>query len=367
MDSRSTVLFAGGGTGGHLFPGIAIAQELLRRDPASRVVFIGSTRAIESTIVAEQGFEHRMLPVESLPMLKRNPLKFVYRNWQAWHAATRLLREFNPTAVVGLGGYASAPLVWAASRHRVPVILLEQNVIPGRTTRWLSRCASHVCVTFAQTSSQLPQASNVIVTGNAIRSEITALHPRIRSNTSPPELLILGGSQGADSLNEAVLFAVRQLSDSVAGWSVVHQTGPRQVDRVREEYNDLGITACVESFFHDLPSRYSTASLVVSRAGASTLTELACAGIPMILLPYPHAADDHQRANAKVFSDANAAVIVEHVATAEATGTNLATAMRSLMNDSQRLQTMGNAAKQLGRPNAAERIADVVTNAIGQT
>ena len=206
-----------------MFPGIAIAAELRRRDPLAKMVFVGSTRSIEATIVAEQGLEHRMLSVEPLPMLKRNPFRFLYRNWQACRAATRLLQELSPAAVIGLGGYASAPLVWAASRRRIPVVLIEQNVIPGRTTRWLSRYAQQVCVSFPETISQLPRARHATVTGNPVRAEIAALLdrssvvsvvttakkiPTENSSTAPRELLILGGSQGADSLNAAVFAAL---------------------------------------------------------------------------------------------------------------------------------------------------------------
>ena len=363
MGSSVTFLFAGGGTGGHLFPGIAVAQELLRRHASARVVFVGSTRAIESTIVAEQGFEHRVLPAEPLTTLKRNPLRFVWRNWQAWRGASRLLSELRPAAVIGLGGYASAPLVWAASHHHIPVILLEQNVIPGRTTRWLSRYADRVCVTFPETCSRLPRARNVIVTGNAVRNEIAALRAINRTSSAKLELLILGGSQGADSLNEAVLSALRHLNHRASDWSLVHQTGPRQVDQIRKMYLEMGWTAVVEPFFHDMPTRYSSADLAISRAGASTLTELACAGIPMILLPFPHAADDHQRANAKVFFDQGSAIVVEHASTAEDTGNQLSTVLAKLLDDPERRQTMGIAAKKLASPDAVQRITDVIEQA----
>lgn len=352
-----------------MFPGIAVARELRNRDGRSRVLFVGSTRSIESAIVEEQGLEHRMLPVEPLTTLKRNPFRFVLQNWRASRQAHRLLRSLQPTAVVGLGGFASAPIVWAASRQRIPVILLEQNVIPGRTTRWLSRFAKHVCVTFAETAARLPRAQSVIVTGNAVRAAIAVLHtldPISNENSSKPELLILGGSQGADSLNDAVLEAIRQNPELKSSWTFVHQTGPRQVDDVRKTYQELGCSAEVEAFFHDMPKRYSTASLVISRAGATTLAELACAGVAMILLPYPHAADDHQRENALVFVNHGAAVIVEHAATPESTASNLAQVLQQLVSDQEKRRSMGLAAKQLAHPDAAQKIADVIGNTVGR-
>ena len=373
MGSPSTFVFAGGGTGGHLFPGIAVAEELRRRDSSTRIVFVGSTRAIESTILAEHDLEHRMLVVEPLPILRRNPLRFAFRNWQAWRVATKILQELRPTVVIGLGGYASAPLVWAASRSHVPVVLIEQNVIPGRTTRWLSRFANHICVSFAETRSQLTRAQSIIVTGNPVREVIAALHdPKPTSSTSSfdstskPELLILGGSQGADSLNDALLVAIKKSRDVFSGWKLIHQAGPRQTDDIRQTYEGLGLTAVVESFFHDLPQRYASASLVISRAGATTLAELACVGVAMILLPYPHAADDHQRANAQVFVDHNAAIMVEHSSASEKTAEELSLVLRQLADDTEQRRAMGLAAKQLAHPNAAQRIAIVIKDVADQ-
>jgi len=375
MKPASTFLFAGGGTGGHLFPGIAIAAELRRRDPLAKMVFVGSTRSIEATIVAEQGLEHCTLSVESLPMLKRNPFRFLYRNWQACRAATRLLQELNPAAVIGLGGYASAPLVWAASRRRIPVVLIEQNVIPGRTTRWLSRYAQQVCVSFPETIPKLPRARHATVTGNPVRAEIAALLDRSRvvsvlttaekipaenSSTAPRELLILGGSQGADSLNAAVFAAMPKLAAALSDWKIVHQTGPRDVEKARRVYEELGLTAEVAPFFHEMSALYRRASLVISRSGATTLAELACAGTAMVLLPYPFAADDHQRANAQVFLDKQAALIVEHVEPSQRTADHLEAALRSLLDDADRRIAMGRAATELAHPRAAEQIADVI-------
>ena len=159
MTSPSTIVFAGGGTGGHLFPGIAIARLLQSRSNSLRVVFVGSTRTIESMIVAEQGFEHEVLPVESLATLQRNPWRFAWCNWNAWRVAAKRIRELQPTVVVGLGGFASAPLVYAARRQQIPVVLLEQNAIAGRTNRWLSRFADHVCVTFAESQAQVSRTA----------------------------------------------------------------------------------------------------------------------------------------------------------------------------------------------------------------
>lgn len=367
MTAPRTILFAGGGTGGHLFPGIAVADELRRRDPSTRIVFVGSNRSIESAIVAEQGIEHRILSVEPLPVLKQNPIRFVYRNWQALRAARRLIRELQPSAIVGLGGYASAPLVWAARRTGSPVVLLEQNVIPGKTNRWLSRFAAVVCVSFAETQKYLSKGCRLTVTGNPVRKEIASLRGRrtVPADLSLDEsrencLLILGGSQGADSLNAAVVDAVRKLSAEMAGWRIVHQTGPRDVAAVRTAYEESGIPAHVEPFFKEMADLYAAADLAISRSGATTLAELACAGIGSILVPFPYAADDHQTANARAFVEQDAAVMVQHAANLPLTEQALMNALRPLLTDRERRCRMGQAASGLAHFDAARLIGDVI-------
>ena len=372
MGAPPTFLFAGGGTGGHLFPGIAVAQELQRRDPACRLVFVGSNRQIESTIANQYRLQHRSLPVESLAVLKRNPIRFVIQNLSAWRGAKRLISELKPTAVIGLGGFASAPLVWVASRKRIPIVLLEQNVIAGRTTRWLGRIADRICVTFE--STQLPKSDRVIVTGNPVRDDIAGLsrQPSLQSigDSSPrstPQnrtLLALGGSQGANSLNLAFIGAITKLNSRFADWSIVHQTGPRQAEDVRQKYKVIGIEATVEPFLNNMAEQYARAEFVISRAGATTLSELACAGLPMILMPYPHAADDHQRANAKVFVDCGAGLMVEHSPSADVTVAELAKALELMVMDKSRRAAMSIAARTLAKPDAAATIADVIASVI---
>ena len=357
MTQSRTFIFAGGGTGGHLFPGVAVALELKRREPNARLLFVGSERELEQTILARHGLEHRSLPVESLRELSRHPWRFATRNWTAWRAARQMMREERPSVVIGLGGYASAPLVWQASRARCPVVLLEQNVIPGRATRWFSRSANLVCTSFAETRERLPRGVKVEVTGNPVRREIAELTSH-QATTAPRELLVLGGSQGADSLNEAVVATLRLLAEARSGWRVVHQTGARQVEAMRHAYAELSIDAVVEPFFDDMLARYRAASLVVSRAGATTLAELACCGLPMILVPYPHAADDHQRANAFAFVERGAAIVVEHRANVDATVAALVDPLKALLTDEPRRSAMSVAARDGTHPDAASVVVD---------
>ena len=246
--------------------------------------------------------------------------------------------------------------------------LIEQNVIPGKTTRWLSRYADEICISFPGTEARLPKGRNIKLTGNPVRAEIVALNQRAFSECHPesasPELLILGGSQGADSLNAAVLAAIGRLSGELSGWKIVHQTGPRDIDTARQTYLKLGLPAAVEPFFHDMATLYSRSTIVISRSGATTLAELACIGTAMILLPYPHAADDHQMANAKAFVDCQAALLQKHEESLETTADHLASKLRLLLNDSESRTRMGLAAKGLAHPDAAEQIASVIQAAI---
>ena len=361
MTQPRTFIFAGGGTGGHLFPGVAVALELKRREPNARLLFVGSERELEQTILARHGLEHRSLPVESLRQLTRHPWRFATRNWTAWRAARRMMHEERPSVVVGLGGYASAPLVWQATRARCPVVLLEQNVVPGRATRWLARSASLVCTSFAETRDRLSRGAKVEVTGNPVRREIAEFASSLAvASTAPRELLVLGGSQGADSLNEAVVAALHLVGDVRSGWRVAHQTGARQVEAMRCAYAELSLDAVVEPFFDDMLARYRAASLVVSRAGATTLAELACCGVPMILLPYPHAADDHQRANARIYEAHGAADCVEHLTSTEQTAARLADPLRSLLTDESRRRAMSLSARGIARLDATSAVVDRV-------
>lgn len=363
MSRDTCYCFAGGGTGGHLTPGIAVAAELCARDSQCRIVFVGTGRPVESRIVADHGFEHRVLPIESMRTALRNPPRFLWRNMSAYRQARALLDELTPRAVIGLGGFASAPLVLATSRRNIPTLLLEQNVIPGRATRWLSKRASAVCSSFDETRDHLPHSANSIVTGNPVRPEIAALHANRRPAglplRAPQTLLILGGSQGARAINDAIVSFVKREESKLAGWRIVHQTGVDQCEEVRRAYADSQVEHVVEPFFTDMASLYRDATLVVARAGATTLAELACAGCPAILIPYPHAAANHQWHNARAYESAGAAVIVTQRDDNSTTG-DLSSALTPLLYEPNRLVAMQAAMHSLAKPDAAERVAQTL-------
>lgn len=353
--STSTYIFAGGGSGGHLFPGIAVARELLKRQPDTGVLFVGSDRDVERRILATEQFEHVALPSASTVELTRHPFEFARRNWNAFREAQRLIASRTPRAVIGLGGFASVPMVMAAQRAGLPTLLLEQNATPGRATRWLAGHARRVCLSFEESAAQLPRGARSIVTGNPIRADIAAMaHTRRSKGGAAKTLLILGGSQGAQSVNAAVTGACETLAAGLRDWRVVHQTGAGHDIAVRERYAERSLSAVVQPFITDMAAAYAESDLVVSRAGATTLAELACAGLPAVLIPYPHAARDHQQHNADAFVRNGAAMCVTQQAATETTA--LIAALRSLLSDGERRDRMSDAMCRLARPNAAQAV-----------
>lgn len=363
MSSRVlTYLFAGGGSGGHLFPGIAVAEELRRRDPAARCLFVGSDREIERRIVEENGLEHRALPVQPSTSVWRNPFRFAWTYWKSTREARKLLDLETPKAVIGLGGFASVPVARTARAGGYPLVLLEQNTVPGRASRWLAKRATAVCTSFEQTERDLPAGSTVEMTGNPVRRSIAELHDRPDGH-EPPVLLVLGGSQGAVAVNDAVLLAVGHLGARLSGWRIVHQTGERDVDRVRALYERLGVEATVEAFFTDLVPWYRTATVAVARAGATSLAELACAGVPTILVPYPGAIHDHQTRNAAVYARAAAAWFVPQADDPRATAGGLVVGIEEALSQPSALRSRRLAMQSLAWPHAAEAVVDVIEKA----
>jgi UDP-N-acetylglucosamine--N-acetylmuramyl-(pentapeptide) pyrophosphoryl-undecaprenol N-acetylglucosamine transferase len=357
VSQRATYLFAGGGTGGHLFPGMAVAEELLARNADAQILFVGSEREIEREIVARAGYEHRTLDVEPSTEFRRHPLRFLWRTWQAVRMAKAFLADLKPRAVIGLGGFASVPIVQAAYSKRIPVVLLEQNIVAGRATRWLARRANKLCLSFDETVGIQSNRASVVVTGNPVRQAIIKI---TRESSTKPTLLVLGGSQGSEAVNQAMLDCAATLQTVLDDWQIIHQTGPQQLDDVRATYARLGLNARVYSFMSDLVDAYSEASLVVSRAGATTLAELACVGIPAILIPYPQAIGDHQVLNARAFEEAGAAIIVEQNPDTMLTGANLSHVFEDLLNRTSRLEQMGVAMQILATSEAAGRIVDAI-------
>lgn len=365
-------LFAGGGTGGHLAPGIAVAEELRLRDPNCRIVFVGAGRPIEERMLNGTGFEYRKLSAQPLRALRTKPWQFLRSSGGALLDARNLIQELKPDRIVGLGGYASVPVVVAGGLSGIPVWLLEQNALPGRANRWLAHWFP-ICVTFPASVFWLPIRAQVFVTGNPARHDLlrrlsdrsSTKSDHSLSNATPDiantttTLLILGGSQGASPVNRAVIAAVETLKDQLRSGQIIHQTGETDCDALRTAYAQLGLKADVEPFFADIASLYLQANLVISRSGATTLTELALAGLPAVLVPFPFAAEQHQTENATIFEKAGAAEVVherDHIATAAA----LRTKLTELLSNPARLSAMSQAMRSLAAPEATRRVADLL-------
>ncbi|MFO1093034.1 MAG: undecaprenyldiphospho-muramoylpentapeptide beta-N-acetylglucosaminyltransferase [Planctomycetaceae bacterium] len=351
-----TFVFAGGGSGGHLFPAIAVARELRKRQPDARIVFVSGSRAVEGDILGREAFERRQLEATTSPELKRDPVRSAWRAWRAWRTAAAWLAEWQPRAVIGCGGYVSVPVGFAARRAGIPLVLLEQNVVPGRATTWLSRWADAVCVSFDETAAKLPRGAKSVVTGNPVREEIAVLAGRPHARPPHrPTLLVLGGSQGAKSINSAMLDFAAAHRSALAGWRIVHQTGHRDREMTEARYAEFGIHAETSAFLVSIADVYAVADLVVSRAGATTLAELACAGLPAVLIPYPGAVRDHQARNAEAFATAGAALSAKDGSVQE-----MSAALLPLLNEEQRRREMAGRMARCARPSATQSVADVV-------
>ncbi|BCS35657.1 UDP-N-acetylglucosamine--N-acetylmuramyl-(pentapeptide) pyrophosphoryl-undecaprenol N-acetylglucosamine transferase [Luteitalea sp. TBR-22] len=347
------VVIAGGGTGGHLYPGIAVAHALRRRDPRTVVTFVGTARGIEARIVPQEGFD---LDVIRSAGLKGKSAGAVARGvgvlplsaLDAWQVISRR----RPDLVIGVGGYSSGPVVALAAARGIPTLLLEQNATPGLTNRWLARLVDAAGVTYE--SSLRFFHGHGFVSGNPVREAFLAIGPR-PATAVERRVLVFGGSQGANAINQAMVAAaahVRELAEQ--GCSIVHQTGERDLEAVKAGYAAAGLTADVRPFISDMPQQMAAADVVVCRAGATTLAELTAAGRVGILIPFPQATDDHQRANARTLEAAGAAVMLDEVGL---TGERLAQEIRGLLLDDERRQAMATRARGLARPDAADVIA----------
>ena len=369
------VLIAGGGTGGHLYPGIALARELRRRDPSSQVSFVGTAQGIEARVVPREGFELDLIHVTGLKGMSRLERTIGFgllpiAALDSW----RVLARRRPDVVVGVGGFASGPVLAIAALLGYPTMLLEQNAHPGITNRLLARLVRAAAVNFEAALIYFPRTG--FVAGNPVRPEFfpadneelndpfdsadSARGVSLAQGRSQPHagrVLIFGGSQGAHAINVAMVEAAPRLAASGIRLAITHQTGERDLDLVRSAYQRAGLEARVEAFIYEIDREMKAADVVICRAGATTLAELAASGTPAILVPLPTAADDHQRKNAEVVAQAGAAVVVEQRGLE---GSTLAAAITALVSDDQRRREMSAAARKLARPDAAARIADRV-------
>jgi len=346
------IVIAGGGTGGHLYPGIAVARELRRRRPDAEVTFAGTAGGIEARVIPREGFtldllRSRGLKGMSAGALVRGLALLPLSGLDAW----RILSRRRPELVIGVGGYSSGPVVMAAAARGIPTLLLEQNAVPGFTNRILAHVVSAAAVSFEPTLSFFGKKG--FVTGNPVRPEF--FEPATPAPAGGPHrLLIFGGSQGAHAINAAMVEAGPRLAARPGGVAITHQTGERDLDFVRDGYRRAGIEARVEPFLYAMDREMRSADLVVCRAGATTLAELTAAGVPALLVPLPTAADDHQRRNAEALAAGGAAELMSQK---DLTGAALADRIAALLADGEARRRMSDAARRFARADASAAIA----------
>jgi UDP-N-acetylglucosamine--N-acetylmuramyl-(pentapeptide) pyrophosphoryl-undecaprenol N-acetylglucosamine transferase len=353
-------ILAGGGTGGHVIPALAIANEL-KKSYGAEVLFIGTARGIENRLVPAAGYPLQLVRVGALKNVSlMTRAKTAFDLPRAVWSAGRMLNEFAPDVVIGVGGYASGPAMLAAVVKHIPTLAFEPNVVPGFANRAVARFVSGAAVHFEETAKYFRHAE---VTGVPVRQaffEIPVLVNKKRGGV--PTLLVFGGSQGAHAINEAMIRCLPELRRQAPGMHIIHQTGERDYNDALAAYASLGESAEVFKFIEDMPAAFARADLVVCRSGASTVAEITAAGKPAIFVPFPRAADDHQRVNAEALARSGAAVVVEE---SKLEGVWLAETIAALLGDSRRLQIMSEAARELAHPNAARDIAAMAARVAG--
>ena len=348
------IIVAGGGTGGHLFPALALIEAFKERDPGNEILLVGTRKGLEARLGAEAGYTLRMIEAPSLKGKSfwgklRGLMAVPQSLFQSW----RVIRSFRPDIVLGVGGYASGPVVLAAWATGYRTAIQEQNAFPGLSNRILGRVVDRAFISFAASERHFPPQKSVL-TGNPIRRRIRP-EKRVRERGTEDRftVFIFGGSQGAHRLNVAMTEALRHLQDYRTRLQFIHQTGEKDYPEVLEAYRKEGFAAEVHPFIHDMDRAYAAADLVLCRAGASTLFELMAMGKPAVLVPYPYAANDHQTLNAKALVDAGAALMV---ANDDLNGARLGEMLVQLSEDPERLRKMSERALALAQPAAAETI-----------
>jgi len=362
---KRKVVIAGGGTGGHLFPGIALAKALKRNDVTIKITFIGTKQGIESKVLPGEGFKLKTI-ISSGLLGKRGLDKWV--SWSklpvgAAQSMGFLIRN-RPNLVVGVGGYVSAPLVFSAWLLRIPILIHEQNAFPGMANKWLGKIADKVAVSYKE-SKQFFSKKKVEVTGNMIHEKLC----QPREDFPPPlkqpfGVLILGGSQGAHSINVAMVEALDLLLDRKERLHITHQTGDADYENVKKQYAAKGFSANIMSFATDMPARYRLASLVVCRSGATTLAEITAAGRVSFLIPFPYAANNHQEHNARIIETASAG---EVVLDKEISGERIAKSIKKAMDEPENLQRMENNSYRLGSRDATEKVRKICLELMADT
>ena len=350
-------ILAGGGTGGHVIPALAIARELQSRYHA-QVLFVGTSRGIENRLVPAAGFELKLIEVGALKNVSlATRLKTFIALPRAIFAAKQMLREFKPEVVIGVGGYASGPAMIAAQRLGIPTLAFEPNLVPGLANRVVARRVKAAAVHFEATAKYF---KNARVTGVPVRAEFFTI--AARAAEAPPSLLVFGGSQGAAAINGAIIGALPEIKVALPNLKIMHQTGEKELATTKAGYEKAGVPAEVCAFITDMPRAFAEADLIVCRSGASTVAEITAAGKPAIFVPFPRAADDHQTRNGLALEKAGAAILIPQ---SQLTSELLAKQITSLLKERTTLAAMSAASTRLAHPNAGREIAEMAAEIAG--
>ncbi len=349
------VLIAAGGTGGHIYPGIAVAKEIMRRDPESEVLFVGTARGLEIRIVPENGFQLSLINSTGLKNVGMvGKLKGLSVLPKSFVEARKIIRQFRPHVVVGAGGYVSGPVLLMAAIMGVPTLVMDSNALPGFTNRQLARFVEKAALTFEEALPFFGKKG--VVTGNPVRTEFFDVPPKER--TDEFHVLIFGGSQGARAINTAMVGALPHLAEFEDKLTVTHQTGESDFENVKGAYSASQFAmADVRPFISDIFVEFGKADLIICRAGATTCAEVSAAGKAAIMVPLPTAADDHQRKNAEALVRAGAAKMILQ---SDLTGESLANSIKELIEAPEIITEMESAARKLGRPDAAIVTVDII-------
>jgi UDP-N-acetylglucosamine--N-acetylmuramyl-(pentapeptide) pyrophosphoryl-undecaprenol N-acetylglucosamine transferase len=351
------VLIAAGGTGGHIYPGIAVAKEIVRRNETSKVLFVGTARGLETKIVPANNFELSLINSAGLKNVGlAGKIKGLLVLPKSFLEAGRLIRRFKPDVVVGAGGYVSGPVLLTASLMRVPTLVMDSNALPGFTNRRLAPFITKAALTFEEALPYFGKKG--IVTGNPVRKEFFEIEFKQRNEKI--NLLIFGGSQGARAINNAMTDALKFLPKEKL--QITHQTGEPDFEKIKEDYRQSGWeTADVRSFISDMVIEFAKSDLIICRAGATSCAELAAAGRAALMIPLPTAADDHQRKNAEALEKAGAARMILQK---DLSGESLANEITGLINSPEKILAMATAAKKLARKDAAETTVNIIEDLV---
>ena len=355
------VIISGGGTGGHLFPGLAIVEELRRRNEMTEIIFVGTEHGIEAKVIPKEGYPIKFLRAEGIigvSFYKR--MKAVAKVVLTFLDSHRIIKQVGPDIMVGVGGYASGAIMLVAALMSIPTMILEQNCIPGFTNKLLGRFVNAICVTYQESIPFFPK-EKTFLTGNPVRMHILNVSRESGYRFFSLEenlftILIFGGSLGARSINTAIVNSLQYLHDVKDKIQFLHQTGSVDYDDIRNAYRELGFRGIVTPFIYQMGEAYAVSDIVISRAGATTLAELTALGKPAVLVPYPYATGHHQELNARKLFDMGAAKIILD---SELSGESLSHAIRELYENETLRTDMQKQSRVIGRPEASERAVDI--------